>query len=927
VYPGDLVLLLRHDSVTVLSGPVVLPELDLSTLIAFAGFDVPITGTLSGTAFPVPGPKGAEALYLVLFSDDLALSRERFDAGFARGRMRVGGHVLLPRRGAGLAVFMEELAASLEGLTVAGRQLGPALDPVDLAGSLRFDTDSDNADWTLEARDGQENVSVLTEGILAGVLSAQRHLTASVQAKCTDLKTLAKTLGTWATLPGGLNLEGGVTATAGLTGEIERMDIKGMMHSSGLRVGSSQTLKIPVQLDASFSGSFREGTLEEIQLETKRFKIGEIASPKVSLAHGPKGMTGKINIDSIDVPGLVTVLGPVLPEDAADYQWGGKLGLSGTAEMGARKGSSPEGGFAVRLQDGQFTSGDYQRMGEGIDLDINGTFRPPPVGSSVALLLDAASSKGEIVIGDLYGDLSKTLPRFRADLGLDHRSRTLQIRSSGLTLDGVGTVALKGRFSQGPSDVRARTKIEIGPIDLAALLDRVLRDGMGGRYPGIAGMGAAGTLKIDTDLVLAHGSYRLRGTLDLENASLADPAYELSVRNIEVKLPFSLTTGSDGTAAPGPSERHPTKPGTLTVEGIDFRGIEIPKVHARALLADSSFTLQDPMRIEFAGGSVNIEALTLDGLGSARKKGKAILEIASLDLAPLARAAAGKPIEGRLNGRFDRLAFDDGTWGAAGHLGLQIQDGQLSVEGIEVEAPPSGAPSARCSVRAEGIPLEALSREFVEPPLKGTLDGELSSVRLAKGRLHTKGSLTFSPFDGKIVLSELQAGDLHGPNPFVQLDVDMKEIDLAALTSPLEFGQVSGVLEGRIGDLRIRPGFPYATVFDARLETVKRRGVPQKIDARAVETLSRIGGSNQLASVLSMGLYRYFDEYYYKKMGIQATLEDGWLELHGIPKGDREYLIVRAFRVPTLSMPILVMTPNHKIRFNRWVKDLMRLGE
>ena len=62
-------------------------------------------------------------------------------------------------------------------------------------------------------------------------------------------------------------------------------------------------------------------------------------------------------------------------------------------------------------------------------------------------------------------------------------------------------------------------------------------------------------------------------------------------------------------------------------------------------------------------------------------------------------------------------------------------------------------------------------------------------------------------------------------------------------------------------------------------------------------------------------------------MGIRAALDDGWLELHGIPKGKREYLIIRALWVPTLSMPITVMTPDHKIRFNRWLADIMRLGE
>ena len=376
-----------------------------------------------------------------------------------------------------------------------------------------------------------------------------------------------------------------------------------------------------------------------------------------------------------------------------------------------------------------------------------------------------------------------------------------------------------------------------------------------------------------------------------------------------------------------PPEEDPTPPGTLTVEGVDFKGLEIPRIHARVLLAGNRLTLQEPMRIELAGGSLNIPEFVLQGLGSTRQKGRAAVEIEDVDLAPLAKAMAGKAIEGRLNGRFDGLTLEDGSLEGRGEIGLRIRGGELLVQNIELRAPPSGDPSGRCAVRAEGIPLEALSREFMQTPLEGTLDADLPTVALSQGKLTTEGSLTLSTFGGTITVSKIRAAGLPGPTPVAQLDLDLEEIDLAALSSPLRFGWVSGVLQGRIHGLRVRPGFPYATAFDADLETVKRRGVPRKIDATAVTTLSKIGGSNQLAAVLSVGLYRFFDEYYYRKMGVRAVLEDGWLELHGIPKGKREYLIIRAFRLPTLSMPITVMTPNQKIRFNRWLADIVRLGE
>jgi hypothetical protein len=701
-----------------------------------------------------------------------------------------------------------------------------------------------------------------------------------------------------------------------VAGGIESMDLKGTLLSSGLEVGSVGHPTIPVRVDARFSGSFQKGSPETLRFETNRFDVGDITTSKASFSYGPGGVTGTLTIDSIDAGLLVALLDPFLPRQLSGYQWGGTAALSGDARMGNQEGAPLRGSFAARFRNGQFASQDYQRMGEGIDFDLNGAFHVPRAGSPVDLVLDASLPKGEIVIGEHYGDLSKTRPTLATEIRLHRKAHTLHLRSAGLVLDGVGAVGMEGRFSQAPRGVRATTRIEAGPIRLDALLDRVVRDGVGGLYPGIQEVTAAGTLSIVTDLDVEDGSYRARGRLDLVDALLNDPSKGLSARKIDLNLPFSLSP-----------EEGPTPPGALTIEGVDLKGIEIPKIHARVLLAGNRLVLQEPMRIELAGGSLNIPEFVLQGPGSARRKGRAALEIDGVDLAPLAKAVAGKAIEGRLNGRFDGLTLEDGTWEAGGEIGLRIRGGELLVQNIELRAPPSGSPSGRCAVRAEGIPLEALSREFLQTPLAGTLDADLPALALSQGKLTTKGSLTLSAFGGTITVSNIRAAGLPGPGPVAQLDLDLEEIDLAALSAPLRFGWVSGILQGRIHGLRLRPGFPYATAFDADLETVKRRGVSRKIDATAVATLSKIGGSNQLATALSVGLYRFFDEYYYRKMGVRAVLEDGWLELHGIPKGKREYLIIRAFRLPTLSMPITVMTANQKIRFNRWLADIVRLGE
>ena len=345
----DVILRVTPQSVTALQASAVLPVLDLPPLIGLAGLDVPLTGTLSGAAFPVTGPDGLEALYLEFFSEDLALEDERFNAGFSRGSLRLGGFLFPPLRGTGLSVFLEEVTASVEGLTVDGKRPVPGLQPLALSGSLWFDTLSDNADWALDARDRPESLRIRAQGTLAGLMSGRRQTTATVRADCPDLARLAQALAESGSLPRGLKLEGGVIASGKVTGSIESMDLKGTIHSSGLKIGSDRLPKTPVQVAGRFSGSFQKGSPEALRFETNRFDIGDITTSKASLAYGPGGVTGAVTIDSVDARLLVALLDPFLPPQLAGYQWGGTVALSGNARMDAKEGAPLRGNFTAGL--------------------------------------------------------------------------------------------------------------------------------------------------------------------------------------------------------------------------------------------------------------------------------------------------------------------------------------------------------------------------------------------------------------------------------------------------------------------------------------------------------------------------------------------------------------------------------------------------
>jgi hypothetical protein len=253
--------------------------------------------------------------------------------------------------------------------------------------------------------------------------------------------------------------------------------------------------------------------------------------------------------------------------------------------------------------------------------------------------------------------------------------------------------------------------------------------------------------------------------------------------------------------------------------------------------------------------------------------------------------------------------------------------GRFSVDGIEGEFTSSGEMRGRLAATAVAFPLETLTGAFLQTPVAGTLDGSMTDVEIAGGRMSAQGEFILSAWDGTVRVSGIRGEGIPGPRPTVEADLRIQHLNLAQMTSPLRFGRISGILYGEVLGLRIGHRFPYLQAFRMQLGTVKTRGVSQKIDARAVENMSRIGGSNALTAILSSGIMRFFDEYHYKKIGMQGTLEKGWLELHGIPRDGNEYLILRSLRLPTISMPLKILSPDSKIRFQGWVSTLSSLGK
>jgi len=304
------------------------------------------------------------------------------------------------------------------------------------------------------------------------------------------------------------------------------------------------------------------------------------------------------------------------------------------------------------------------------------------------------------------------------------------------------------------------------------------------------------------------------------------------------------------------------------------------------------------------------------------------------DLAGTPRFSAGTAVAGDLRwrgGELYGLAF------GAGAVPIDSRDGELRVrepvsvpmlggtlrfDGLVIR-PPAGDTGAEITfgLDVENLDVGQLAQALDWPEFRGTLSGHIPSARYAENRLAFDGGLSMRMFDGTVSVSSLAMERPFGTAPSLTADIDLDDIDLLALTGVFDFGSITGRLDGRIHDLRLVDWT--ATTFDAELRTDPRRGVPQRISQRAVQTISSVGDGGGFGFAGIQGqLVGLFDDFGYARIGISCRLANEVCEMGGLRSAGNTFTIVEGAGLPRLT----VIGHNRRVDWPTLIERLAAVG-
>ncbi len=278
---------------------------------------------------------------------------------------------------------------------------------------------------------------------------------------------------------------------------------------------------------------------------------------------------------------------------------------------------------------------------------------------------------------------------------------------------------------------------------------------------------------------------------------------------------------------------------------------------------------------------------------------------------PAAEQPAAKPSSLSWEGLYlGRLPFGAARWDfyssgsnirSASPLHLGFFDGAIAVENFLAQG--IGSPEFTLAFQAalEPVSLPLVTSALGLPSFPGKVTGRLPPVRYQDNQLQFGGALTAEAFGGKLTVEHLQVDDPLGLVPRASADVQLRALDLSQLTSVFDFGRIEGQLSADISALQLQAWLPVA--FNAHLYTPANDPSPHRISQRAVNNISRVGGSGA-AAALSSSFMRYFENFGYKRIGWSCVLRKGVCTMGGAgpARDNKGYYLVEGRGLPRIDV-------------------------
>jgi hypothetical protein len=206
---------------------------------------------------------------------------------------------------------------------------------------------------------------------------------------------------------------------------------------------------------------------------------------------------------------------------------------------------------------------------------------------------------------------------------------------------------------------------------------------------------------------------------------------------------------------------------------------------------------------------------------------------------------------------------------------------------------------------------------------QGKLSMDLPFVEISPDRISTQGKGEANAFGGNIAIENIQVIQPFSKNRTISCDVKLLDLDLEKITDSIAFGRVTGIMNGEIKGLALSYGQPER--FDIRIESIKKKGVPQRFSLKATNDLAILGTGEKTPFSSKSGWTKFVKEFRYNKIGIACSLKNDIFSLQGtIRKKGIEYLVKGS---GLFAINVVNKQTRNQIQFKDMLNRIKRIGQ
>jgi hypothetical protein len=268
------------------------------------------------------------------------------------------------------------------------------------------------------------------------------------------------------------------------------------------------------------------------------------------------------------------------------------------------------------------------------------------------------------------------------------------------------------------------------------------------------------------------------------------------------------------------------------------------------------------------------------------------------------------------------IAVMENALSVKGPTSIKLFGGTVDIGSIGGENLLGSSARLWTSLDVKNIDIGMVANSMELPAVVGMLNADLSEITLTLDALNTTGTSSMNLFGGTIGIGSLSVEEPLSSIRTIKADLDFRDIDLLRVTRVLEFGSISGVMEGTLQGLEISQGQPAAFVAD--FETVKRKGIPQKINIAAVENITIIGTGHGFQAGIGRGIATFFDEFGYDRIGFYCSLKNDNFIIKGkVVENDTEYFVRGITLGPQIN--VINRSPGQTVSFKSMLERISRV--